>query len=121
MHLTSDPVTRIVTNDPVTVFVGVLLDRPTDVSDPVSRPALLDTEFQALVRLDTVNGADPEKMRNRADFAKLTPLYPQERLRLETEPHILSTRVIDLVAPLGKGQRGMIVSPSKAGNTMIMQ
>jgi transcription termination factor Rho len=78
-------------------------------------------KFQALVRLDTVNGADPEKMRNRADFAKLTPLYPQDRLRLETEPHILSTRVIDLVAPLGKGQRGMIVSPSKAGKTMIMQ
>ena len=60
-------------------------------------------------------------MRSRPDFNKLTPLYPQERLRLETEPHILSTRVIDLVAPLGKGQRGMIVSPSKAGKTMIMQ
>ena len=78
-------------------------------------------KFNALVRLDTVNGGDPEKMRSRPDFSKLTPLYPQERLRLETEPHILSTRVIDLVAPLGKGQRGMIVSPSKAGKTMIMQ
>jgi transcription termination factor Rho len=78
-------------------------------------------KFNALVRLDSVNGADPEKMRTRADFNKLTPLYPQERLRLETEPHILTTRVIDLVAPIGKGQRGMIVSPSKAGKTMIMQ
>jgi transcription termination factor Rho len=78
-------------------------------------------KFNALVRLDTVNGDDPEKMRTRADFSKLTPLYPQERLRLETEPHILTTRVIDLVAPIGKGQRGMIVSPSKAGKTMIMQ
>jgi transcription termination factor Rho len=78
-------------------------------------------KFNALVRLDTVNGVDPEKMRARPDFNKLTPLYPQERLRLETEPHILSTRVIDLVSPIGKGQRGMIVSPSKAGKTMIMQ
>src|SRR5205085_12144320 len=69
-------------------------------------------KFNALVRLDTVNGGDPEKMRSRPDFNKLTPLYPQERLRLETEPHILSTRVIDLVSPIGKGQRGMIVSPS---------
>jgi transcription termination factor Rho len=78
-------------------------------------------KFNALVRLDSINGSDPEKMRTRADFSKLTPLYPQERLRLETEPHILTTRVIDLVAPIGKGQRGMIVSPSKAGKTMIMQ
>jgi transcription termination factor Rho len=78
-------------------------------------------KFNALVRLDTVNGTDPEKAKARPEFAKLTPLYPQERLRLETEPHILSTRVIDLVAPIGKGQRGMIVSPSKAGKTMIMQ
>jgi transcription termination factor Rho len=78
-------------------------------------------KFNALVRLDTVNGADPEKMRNRPDFTKLTPLYPQERLRLETEPHIMSTRVIDLVSPIGKGQRGLIVSPPKAGKTMIMQ
>jgi transcription termination factor Rho len=78
-------------------------------------------KFNALVRLDTVNGGDPEKMRSRPEFSKLTPLYPQERLRLETEPHILATRVIDLVSPIGKGQRGMIVSPSKAGKTMIMQ
>jgi transcription termination factor Rho len=78
-------------------------------------------KFNALVRLDTINGVEPDKMRARPEFSKLTPLYPQERLRLETEPHILSTRVIDLVAPLGKGQRGMIVSPSKAGKTMIMQ
>jgi transcription termination factor Rho len=78
-------------------------------------------KFNALVRLDTINGADPEKMRNRPEFSKLTPLYPQERLRLETEPHILATRVIDLVSPIGKGQRGLIVSPPKAGKTMIMQ
>ena len=78
-------------------------------------------KFNALVRLDTVNGGDPEKMRSRPDFNKLTPLYPQERLRLETEPHLLATRVIDLVSPIGKGQRGLIVSPPKAGKTMIMK
>ena len=78
-------------------------------------------KFNALVRVDTVNGADPETEQHRPEFAKLTPLYPQDRLRLETEPGIASTRVIDLVAPIGKGQRGLIVSPSKAGKTLILQ
>jgi transcription termination factor Rho len=78
-------------------------------------------KFNALVRLDTVNGVDPEEAKKRPDFAKLIPLYPQERLRLETEPHIFTTRVIDLVAPIGKGQRGLIVSPPKAGKTMVLQ
>jgi transcription termination factor Rho len=78
-------------------------------------------KFNALVRLDTVNGMTPEQSRNRPDFAKLTPLYPQERLRLETEPGRLSARVIDIIAPIGKGQRGLIVSPPKAGKTLIMQ
>ncbi len=78
-------------------------------------------KFNALVRLDTVNGTEPEKSRGRVEFNKLTPLYPQDRLRLETEPGILTTRVIDLVAPLGKGQRGLIVSPPKAGKTMVLQ
>jgi transcription termination factor Rho len=74
-----------------------------------------------LVRLDTINGMDPEDARRRPEFGKLTPLYPQERLRLETEPHILTTRVIDLVMPIGKGQRALIVSPPKAGKTMMLQ
>jgi len=78
-------------------------------------------KFNALIRLDTVNGLEPEAARDRVDFAKLVPLYPQERLRLETEPHILTTRVIDLVSPIGKGQRGLIVSPPKAGKTMVLQ
>ena len=78
-------------------------------------------KFNALVRLDTINGSEPDKMRTRPDFNKLTPLYPQERLRLETDHNILTTRVIDLVAPLGKGQRGLIVSPPKAGKTMVLQ
>jgi transcription termination factor Rho len=78
-------------------------------------------KFNALVRVDTVNGADPELAKHRPDFAKLTPLYPQDRLRLETDATTLSTRVIDLVAPIGKGQRALIVSPSKAGKTLLMQ
>jgi transcription termination factor Rho len=78
-------------------------------------------KFNPLVRLDTVNGTEPDAVRNRVEFTKLTPLYPQERLRLETESHILTTRVIDLVMPIGKGQRALIVSPPKAGKTMIMQ
>ena len=78
-------------------------------------------KFNAMVRLDTVNGVAPEEARNRVDFSKLVPLYPQERLRLETQPNILTTRVIDLIAPIGKGQRGLIVSPPKAGKTMVLQ
>ncbi|MGC5583049.1 transcription termination factor Rho [Ornithinimicrobium sp. W1665] len=78
-------------------------------------------KFSALVRLDSINGQTPEQARQRPDFSRLTPLYPQERLRLETEQKNLTTRVIDLVAPIGKGQRGLIVSPPKAGKTMIMQ
>ncbi|SDX80336.1 transcription termination factor Rho [Geodermatophilus africanus] len=78
-------------------------------------------KYNALVRLDTVNGLDPEQARQRPEFTKLTPLYPQERLRLETEPHQLTTRVIDLVMPIGKGQRALIVSPPKAGKTMVLQ
>ena len=78
-------------------------------------------KFNPLVRVDTLNGQDPEVARNRPEFTKLTPLYPNERLRLETEPHKLTTRVIDLVMPVGKGQRALIVSPPKAGKTTIMQ
>ena len=78
-------------------------------------------KFNALVRVDTVNGADPSVAGARPDFGKLTPLYPQDRLRLESEPHLMTPRVIDLVAPIGKGQRGLIVSPPKAGKTMVLQ
>jgi transcription termination factor Rho len=78
-------------------------------------------KFNPLVRIDTVNGSEVDQTRQRPDFSKLTPLYPQERLRLETEPGNLTTRVIDLVAPIGKGQRGLIVSPPKAGKTMVLQ
>ena len=78
-------------------------------------------KYNPLVKLDSINGADPEASRTRVEFSKLTPLYPSERLRLETTSTNLIGRVIDIAAPIGKGQRGLIVSPSKAGKTMIMQ
>ncbi|MCL2803979.1 MAG: transcription termination factor Rho [Micrococcales bacterium] len=78
-------------------------------------------KYNALVRVDSVNGRPPAEALERPEFAKLTPLYPTDRLRLETTGDNLTTRVIDLVAPIGKGQRGLIVSPAKAGKTMIMQ
>ena len=78
-------------------------------------------KFNALVRLDTVNGLEPSAALNRPDFNKLTPLFPQDRLRLESDPTNLTARVIDIVAPIGKGQRGLIVSPPKAGKTMVLQ
>jgi transcription termination factor Rho len=78
-------------------------------------------KYNPMVRIDTVNGAEPEASRSRIEFSKLVPLYAAERLRLETEPGILTTRLIDIVAPIGKGQRGLIVSPSKAGKTLVMQ
>nr|WP_232483268.1 transcription termination factor Rho [Brevibacterium yomogidense] len=78
-------------------------------------------KFDALVRLDSVNGLTVEDAKRRVEFSKLTPLYPQDRLRLETQPKNITTRIIDLVAPIGKGQRGLIVAPPKAGKTTIMQ
>jgi len=78
-------------------------------------------KFNPMVRIESVNGADPETAKSRIEFSKLTPLYPSERLRLETEQGNLIGRVIDIAAPIGKGQRGLIVSPAKAGKTMVMQ
>ena len=89
---------------------------PKDGEQPNQRQ-----KFNPLVRLDTVNGGPVEDARKRADFSKLTPLYPNQRLRLETSPDQLTTRVIDLIMPIGKGQRALIVSPPKAGKTMILQ
>ena len=89
---------------------------PKDGEQPNQRQ-----KFNPLVRLDTVNGGPVEDAKKRPDFTKLTPLYPNERLRLETTPDRLTTRVIDLIMPIGKGQRALIVSPPKAGKTTILQ
>jgi transcription termination factor Rho len=78
-------------------------------------------KFNPLVRVDTINGLNIEQAKQRPEFTKLTPLYPNDRLRLETEQGVMTTRVIDLIAPIGKGQRALIVSPPKAGKTMILQ
>jgi transcription termination factor Rho len=78
-------------------------------------------KYNAIVKIDSVNGLPVEQAADRVEFSKLTPLYPQERLRLETEPNKLTTRIIDLVSPIGKGQRGLIVSPPKAGKTLVLQ
>ena len=85
------------------------------------RPARDGEKYPAMVRIETVNGKEPQKGRWRPNFDDLTPLYPKERLRLEWKPNDIAPRVIDLVAPIGKGQRGMVVSPPKAGKTTIMQ
>ncbi|BBY14796.1 transcription termination factor Rho [Mycolicibacterium litorale] len=89
---------------------------PKDGEQPNQRQ-----KFNPLVRLDSINGGPVEDARKRPEFGKLTPLYPNQRLRLETSPDKLTTRVIDLIMPIGKGQRALIVSPPKAGKTTIMQ
>jgi transcription termination factor Rho len=78
-------------------------------------------KFSALASVETINGQTVEEARHRVNFGDLTPLYPQERLQLETVPTVMTTRVIDLVSPIGKGQRGLIVSPPKAGKTLVLQ
>jgi len=78
-------------------------------------------KYYSLLRVEAVNGMDPEKAKNRPQFGKLTPIFPLVKIRLEKEPHILSTRMIDLVSPIGRGQRGLIVSPPKAGKTTVLK
>jgi transcription termination factor Rho len=85
------------------------------------RPPKDNERFFALLRVESVNGYDPETAVNRLHFDGLTPIYPQERLSLEFKPKELSTRLIDLVAPIGKGQRGLIVAPPKAGKTILLK
>ncbi len=86
-----------------------------------ARPPKEGERYLSLLRIEAVNGESPDRAIERKSFHKLTTIFPEEQLRLETEPHILSTRMIDLVAPIGKGQRGMIVAPPKAGKTTILK
>ena len=79
------------------------------------------SKFAALVNVDSVNGMTPERAKARVEFNKLTPLYPDTRLRLETTPTQITSRIVDLVSPIGKGQRGLIVAPPKTGKTIILQ
>lgn len=87
----------------------------------ITRPAKSGEKYNALLYVKSVNGMDPETCLTRPDFDSLTPIYPNERIYLETTPNNLSTRIIDLIAPIGKGQRGMIVSPPKAGKTTLLK
>jgi transcription termination factor Rho len=93
-------------------------DEVTGAAGPSARGQGRHRDRIVVARVDTVNGRPPATLR--AEFHQLTPLFPQERLRLETEPRILTTRVIDLLTPIGKGQRALIVSPPKAGKTMVL-
>jgi transcription termination factor Rho len=85
------------------------------------RPPKESERYYSLLRVELINGMDPETARKRPSFDQLTPIFPNEQLKLETEPHILATRVVDLVAPIGRGQRGLIVSPPKAGKTLLLK
>src|SRR5690606_19897463 len=85
------------------------------------RPPKDSEKYFGLLRVESVNGISPEAMKYRAQFDKLTPIFPLERFDLETTPYILSTRLLNLIAPIGKGQRGLIVSPPKAGKTTVMK
>ncbi len=85
------------------------------------RPPKDSEKYYGLLRVEAVNGLDPETAKNRATFEQLTPIFPQVRFNLETNPRILSTRLLNLIAPIGKGQRGLIVSPPKAGKTTVLK
>jgi transcription termination factor Rho len=85
------------------------------------RPPKETEKYAALQRVDSINGKHPEENRNRKEFKDLTPVYPDEKFKMEWKPDAITTRIIDLVAPIGKGQRGLIVSPPKAGKTTILK
>jgi transcription termination factor Rho len=85
------------------------------------RPPKESERFYSLLRVELINGVDPETARKRPSFDQLTPIFPNEQIKLETEPNLLHTRLVDLIAPIGRGQRGLIVSPPKAGKTMLLK
>jgi len=85
------------------------------------RPPKETERYYGLLRVEAVNGLDPEAAKHRPHFDDLTPIFPNQMFDLETEPHILATRLLNLVAPIGRGQRGLIVSPPKAGKTVLLK
>ncbi|HIC88830.1 MAG TPA: transcription termination factor Rho, partial [Anaerolineae bacterium] len=85
------------------------------------RPPKETEKYFGLLKVEAVNGLDPEEAKHRPVFERLTPVFPNQRLKLETKPNILATRLMDLIAPIGRGQRGLIVSPPKAGKTTILK
>jgi transcription termination factor Rho len=85
------------------------------------RPPKETEKYFGLLRVEAVNGLDPEAAKARPDFDKLTPIFPNQQFKLETKPNIIATRLLDMLAPIGKGQRGLIVSPPKAGKTTILK
>lgn len=96
------------------------LRRGDEITGQVRTPKE-NEKYHALLKIYSVNGLDPEQARHRPNFDSLTPLFPTERLRLETTPDRIAPRVMDLICPIGKGQRGLIVSPPKAGKTTILK
>lgn len=95
--------------------------RTGDIVTGQARPPKDNERWLSLLKVEKVNGLDPDKAKARPHFSKLTPIFPDEWLKLETSPEVLSTRLIDLVSPIGKGQRAMIVAPPKAGKTWLLQ
>jgi len=95
--------------------------RPGDMITGQVRPPRNGEKYYSLLRIEAVNGMDPESARNRPHFNQLTPVFPDRLINLETTPDNLSTRLLNLIAPIGRGQRGLIVSPPKAGKTMLLK
>ena len=85
------------------------------------RPPKESERYYSLLRVELINGVDPETARKRPSFDQLTPIFPNEQIRLETEPNTLPTRLVDIVSPIGRGQRGLLVSPPKAGKTLLLK
>jgi len=95
--------------------------RPGDTVSGQGRPPKEGEKYCSLIRVEAINGIDPEQSRSRPHFNSLTPTFPDKMYNLETDPRYLSTRLINLIAPIGRGQRGLIVSPPKAGKTVLLK
>ena len=105
---------------PANLIRGARL-RPGDIIEGTLRPSRANDKFPGLAKIKSINGHDPEEMRHRPKFSELTPIYPNEPLKMEHGRDSITGRAIDIVSPIGKGQRGLIVSPPKAGKTTILK